>query len=104
MSDADCGACCAQCCGIFALCSFAACAPFMNTVTCGANGCCNSNTTAGCCNSCFSSKFNEDNFEAELQRDMEKTRDPNAPIQQGQGFQNVQPGATGGMMAERPSS
>ncbi|KAF8802361.1 hypothetical protein BYT27DRAFT_6765955 [Phlegmacium glaucopus] len=51
-----------------------------NTQTFGANGCCNSNTTAGCCGSCCNNSFNEDRFEEQVKENLEKTRDPNAPI------------------------
>lgn len=44
----------------------------------GAGGCCNSNSTAGCCGSCCKG-FDEDTFDAQVKKDLEKTRDPNAP-------------------------
>lgn len=37
---------------------------------------------AGCCGKCFKSSFDEDGFEEEVRRDMEKTRDPNAKVKE----------------------
>lgn len=34
--------------------------------------------SAGCCGSCCKASFDEDAFDAEVKKDMEKTRDPNA--------------------------
>lgn len=38
------------------------------------SGCC------GCCGSCCSKSFDEDAFEEQVRKDLEKTRDPNAPV------------------------
>ncbi|KAG6860612.1 hypothetical protein C0995_009366 [Termitomyces sp. Mi166 len=40
----------------------------------GSNGCCNGNRQAGCCNSCCGDSFDEDAFDKEVKKDMEKTR------------------------------
>ncbi|TFK20639.1 hypothetical protein FA15DRAFT_673320 [Coprinopsis marcescibilis] len=78
MDDA-CSSCCTAFCGIFALCGMGSLAACCDTKTYGANGCCNSNTTSGCCGSCCNDSFNDDQFERQIQKDLEKTRDPNAP-------------------------
>ncbi len=36
-------------------------------------------STSGCCGSCCDKSFNEDSFDEQVRRDMEATRDPNAP-------------------------
>ncbi|PBK63215.1 hypothetical protein ARMSODRAFT_546382 [Armillaria solidipes] len=36
-------------------------------------------STSGCCGSCCDKSFNEDSFDEQVRRDMEVTRDPNAP-------------------------
>ncbi|KAF9530527.1 hypothetical protein CPB83DRAFT_850474 [Crepidotus variabilis] len=36
-------------------------------------------SSSGCCGCCCRKSFDEDAFEEEVRRDMEKTRDPNAP-------------------------
>lgn len=38
----------------------------------GANGCCNSNSTAGCCGSCCNKSFDEDRFDEQMKEDSEK--------------------------------
>ncbi|KAF9034691.1 hypothetical protein BDZ89DRAFT_1062419 [Hymenopellis radicata] len=40
-----------------------------------------SNRQRGCCNPCCAKSFDEDAFDAAVAKDMQKTRDPNAPMQ-----------------------
>ncbi|KAG5639733.1 hypothetical protein H0H81_000013 [Sphagnurus paluster] len=61
------GGCCAICC-------FSALQSWFNTKNWGAGGCCNSNSTSGCCGSCCGDSFNEDAFDRAVQEDLEKTR------------------------------
>ncbi|KAF9557806.1 hypothetical protein CPC08DRAFT_710119 [Agrocybe pediades] len=44
----------------------------------GSRGC-GGNSSAGCCGRCCSQSFDEDAFDEQVKKDMEKTRDPNAP-------------------------
>jgi len=47
--------------------------------TYGADGCCGSrNSNAGCCGSCCGKSFDEDIFDEQVKKDLEKTRDPDA--------------------------
>ncbi|KAF8884212.1 hypothetical protein CPB84DRAFT_172834 [Gymnopilus junonius] len=78
MSDGAGEACsflCGGCCIVF----FSALGSWSNTQAFGAGGCCGKNRNAGCCGSCCSDSFNEDSFDAQIQKDLENTRDPNAP-------------------------
>ncbi|PPQ92547.1 hypothetical protein CVT25_010380 [Psilocybe cyanescens] len=59
------------------------------------SGGCGRNSNAGCCESCCGKSFDEDNFEAQVQKDLKKTRDPNAPP-----ATSEQPQATEGMSAQ----
>lgn len=44
--------------------------------------CCCCGRNAGCCGFCCNKGFNEDSFEDEVQKDIAKTRDSNAPAEQ----------------------
>ncbi|PPQ96073.1 hypothetical protein CVT26_004705 [Gymnopilus dilepis] len=57
---------------------FSALTSWSGTQALGANGCCSKNRNAGCCGGCCSDKFDEDAFDAQVKKDLEKTRDPNA--------------------------
>ena len=48
-----------------------------NLGTYGSRGC---TCQAGCCGSCCKDSFDEDTFEDQVRKDMEKTRDPNASV------------------------
>ncbi|TFK31501.1 hypothetical protein BDQ12DRAFT_129184 [Crucibulum laeve] len=77
MSDA-CGGCCIEFCGLFCVAGTGMLGNWCDTTTYGVDGCCNRNHS-GCCGSCCSDSFNEDAFDKQVQKDMEHTRDPNAP-------------------------
>ncbi|KIM36140.1 hypothetical protein M413DRAFT_449347 [Hebeloma cylindrosporum] len=70
VSEGICGCCCVS---IFSILN-----PWCTTTPYGAGGCCNSNSTAGCCGSCCKG-FDEDVFDAQVKKDLEETRDPDAP-------------------------
>ncbi|KAF9476037.1 hypothetical protein BDN70DRAFT_882943 [Pholiota conissans] len=65
---------CGGCCLII----FSGLTAFCGTQKYGSGGCGSGNRNAGCCNSCCRSSFDEDAFDAEVKKDMERTRDPNA--------------------------
>lgn len=54
-----------------------------------------SGRNAGCCDSCCRSSFDEDAFDAQVKRDLEKTRDPNAQPAPTVQMTPVQPQAEG---------
>jgi len=69
---------------------FSALNPWCNTRAFGANGCCNSNSTAGCCGSCFYKSFNEDRFDE--QPEVKENSDTNGQLIPTKGM-SVQPAA-----------
>jgi len=60
--------------GICGLIIFSALNPWCNTHAFGANGCCNSNSTAGCCGSCCNKSFDEDRFDEQMEEDSKKSK------------------------------
>ncbi|KAF5325359.1 hypothetical protein D9619_009630 [Psilocybe cf. subviscida] len=79
MGDAA-GDCCSILCGGCCLAIFSTLTAFCSTKTYGAGSGSGGNT--GCCGKCFKSSFDEDGFEDEVRKDMEKTRDPNAKVRE----------------------
>ncbi|EDR10278.1 uncharacterized protein LACBIDRAFT_317006 [Laccaria bicolor S238N-H82] len=79
MSDGA-GACAGVCCTFCCLGGEAGLATWCNTQTFGAGGCpCCRNHVNGCCGSCCNDSFDEDAFDKKVRKDLENTRDPNAP-------------------------
>ncbi|GLB39862.1 hypothetical protein LshimejAT787_0703720 [Lyophyllum shimeji] len=66
----------AACCGICCLCGVASLQTWCNQTPWGAGGCCSRDGPSGCCGSCCGDSFNEDSFDKEVQKDLEKTRAP----------------------------
>ncbi|KAF9011881.1 hypothetical protein BDQ17DRAFT_1218170, partial [Cyathus striatus] len=96
MSDDACASCMGAVCGICCIGITTAMGTWCNTRAYGADGCCDN---GGCCGSCCSKSFNEDTFDEDIQKDMEKTRDPNAASPS----TNTQPTANQGMTMAVPA-
>ncbi|KAJ8083186.1 hypothetical protein PM082_009055 [Marasmius tenuissimus] len=79
------GFCCAGCC----VTCFSALSNWCNTQAMGGN-CCRG--SRGCCDSCCRSSFDKDNFEDEVHKDMERTKN-----------KDTQPGATQPMEMSAPA-
>ncbi|KAF9045245.1 hypothetical protein BJ165DRAFT_1404466 [Panaeolus papilionaceus] len=77
---------------VSALCGFGALTNWCTTGTWGSGG---SNNTAGCCGSCCNKSFDDDAFEEQVAKDMEKTRDPSAVVQSEQPTSSPAMGAPG---------
>jgi len=76
--------------GICGIVIFSALNTWCNTHAFGANGCGNSNSTAGCCGSCFDKSFNEDRFDEQVKEDSENTDANNGQLTSTKGM-SVQP-------------
>ncbi|KIY49824.1 hypothetical protein FISHEDRAFT_16425, partial [Fistulina hepatica ATCC 64428] len=68
--------CASLCCGLCCISLFSALQPWCNTRAFGSgsgrNG--RSGRTAGCCNRCCAQSFGDDDFDRQLEEDMERTR------------------------------
>ncbi|EEB95972.1 hypothetical protein MPER_04975 [Moniliophthora perniciosa FA553] len=94
MADTAGGDCAALCCGACCLGIFSALAQWCNTPEpYGIRGCGCCDNPKGCCGSCCDRSFNDDNFDEEVKKDMEKTRRKE---------NNEQPSATKDMDAATP--
>ncbi|KAK0220888.1 hypothetical protein EDD85DRAFT_265768 [Armillaria nabsnona] len=68
--------CASICCGA---CCIAGCSALSNWCMLNSYGSGSGTSTSGCCGSCCDKSFNEDSFDEQVRRDMEATRDSNAP-------------------------
>ncbi|KAK0205406.1 hypothetical protein DFS33DRAFT_1383315 [Desarmillaria ectypa] len=76
MADGGGDICASICCG---LCCVACSSALSNWCMLKSYGSGSGTSTSGCCGSCCDKSFNEDSFDEQVRRDMEATRDPNAP-------------------------
>ncbi|KAG7442895.1 uncharacterized protein BT62DRAFT_362783 [Guyanagaster necrorhizus] len=75
MADGGGDICASICCGLCCMAGSSALSNWCMLKSYGSG----SGTSTGCCGSCCDKSFNDDSFDEQVRKDMEATRDPNAP-------------------------